>query len=418
MSEVVIHAEELGKRYRLGARVPYRSLREALSASFRAPHKLLRRPRAERFWALKDVNLEVHRGEVLGVIGRNGAGKTTLLKILSRITRPTTGAAEIRGRVGSLLEVGTGFHPELTGRENIYLSGAILGMAKKEIVRKFDEIVAFAEIEQFLDTAVKHYSSGMFVRLAFAVAAHLEPDILLVDEVLAVGDAAFQKKCMGKMGGVIRGARTIIFVSHNLGAIRNLCTRALWIDNGNVRLAGTVGECVDAYTASLQEGSRSGAGAFDLVNFRERSGNGKVRFRRIRLVGHDGIERNELEFGEPFVMEFEINCCETVPPCFVGWAVLSSDGVSLLGSHHSDSGELRSLRAGQTYRLRCFVQPNLLKPGLYGVQVAASDYATWESYDWIHSIGQFSVVPGSGKFGRLPDNRPAFIQPRFEWKWQ
>lgn len=418
MGEVVIRTEQMGKRYRLGARVGHHSLREALSNAFRAPHRLFRRTPAEQFWALKDVNLEVRRGEALGLIGRNGAGKTTLLKILSRITRPTTGTAEIRGRVGSLLEVGTGFHPELSGRENIYLSGAILGMGRKEIDRKFDEIVAFAEIDQFLDTAVKHYSSGMFVRLAFAVAAHLEPEILLVDEVLAVGDAGFQKKCMGKMGGVIRGGRTIVFVSHNLGAIRNLCTRAVWIDNGNVHLAGTVGECVDAYIASLQEGSRSESGTFDLVDFRERSGNGKVRFRRIRFVGHDGIERNELEFGEPFVIELEVDCRETVPPCFVGWAVLSSDGVSLLGSHHCDSGELRSLKAGQTYQLHCFVQPNLLKPGVYGLQVAASDYTTWESYDWIYSVGQFSVVPGSGKFGRMPDNRPAFIQPQFEWKWQ
>jgi lipopolysaccharide transport system ATP-binding protein len=214
----------------------------------------LRRKKEESFWALKDVSLEVKEGEVLGLIGRNGAGKTTLLKILSRITKPTTGWAEIHGRVGSLLEVGTGFHPELTGRENTFLSGAILGMGKSEITRKFDEIVAFAELEQFIDTPVKHYSSGMYVRLAFAVAAHLEPEILLVDEVLAVGDASFQKKCLGKMGDVAKTGRTIVFVSHNMTAMRRLTSRAIWLEGGQIAEAGPVANVVDHY---LQKNTES-----------------------------------------------------------------------------------------------------------------------------------------------------------------
>src|SRR5947199_3855201 len=233
MATCVIHGEGLGKRYRRGLQVDD-GLRHALEDFVRSPIALLRRKKEETFWALKEVSLDVRQGEVLGLIGRNGAGKTTLLKILSRITRPTSGWAEIYGRVGSLLEVGTGFHPELSGRDNTYLSGAILGMSRREIERKFDEIVLFAEIEKFIDTPVKHYSSGMYVRLAFAVAAHLEPEILLVDEVLAVGDAAFQKKCLGKMGEVSRQGRTVLFVSHNMGAVSTLCRRALLMENGRV----------------------------------------------------------------------------------------------------------------------------------------------------------------------------------------
>src|SRR5437762_2692700 len=233
MSTVVIHGEGLGKRYRRGLQVDD-GLRHALEDFVRSPLASLRRKKEETFWALKDVSVEVKEGEVLGLIGRNGAGKTTLLKILSRITEPTEGAAEVHGRVGSLLEVGTGFHPELTGRENIYLNGAILGMSKAEIDRKFDEIVAFAETEKFLDTPVKHYSSGMYVRLAFAVAAHLEPEILLVDEVLAVGDIAFQRKCLGKIGDVASSGRTVIFVSHNMASIESLCGSCILLAGGRL----------------------------------------------------------------------------------------------------------------------------------------------------------------------------------------
>src|SRR2546421_11804717 len=247
MNTIVIRGEGLSKCYHRGAIQKRALLRDHLSRALKSPLSVFGRPKDETFWALKDVGLEVREGEVLGIIGRNGAGKTTLLKILSRITRPTTGWAEIYGRVGSLLEVGTGFHPELTGRENTFLSGAILGMRKKEIARKFDEIVAFAELEKFIDTPAKHYSSGMYVRLAFAVAAHLEPEILVVDEVLAVGDAAFQKKCLGKMSDVARAGRTVLFVSHNMQALQSLCGRAVHLDQGRVAAIGTAQAVVSEY---------------------------------------------------------------------------------------------------------------------------------------------------------------------------
>jgi lipopolysaccharide transport system ATP-binding protein len=251
MSASAIQVKGIGKRYRRGALAPSGLLRDTLARAFRSPSRIFRRDQFETFWALKDVSLDVREGEVLGLIGRNGSGKTTLLKILSRITRPTEGWAEIRGRVGSLLEVGTGFHPELTGRENTYLSGAILGMGRQEITRKFDEIVAFAELEKFIDTAVKHYSSGMYVRLAFAVAAHLEPEILLVDEVLAVGDIKFQRKCLGKMGDVAHAGRTVILVSHQLNQIRRLCQRVVWLDGGTLRENGPTAEVIGAYEREM-----------------------------------------------------------------------------------------------------------------------------------------------------------------------
>ena len=249
---IVMRVENLSKSYRIGANQNRRTLREAIMAMPAAPWRRIRRlwtptPEVETFWALRDVSFEVRRGDVVGIIGRNGAGKSTLLKVLSRITEPTAGQATIHGRVGSLLEVGTGFHAELTGRENIFLNGAILGMRRAEIQSKFDEIVAFAEIEKFIDTPVKHYSSGMYLRLAFAVAAHLEPEILLVDEVLAVGDIMFQKKCLGKMEDVARTGRTVLFVSHNMGAMRSLCRTGVLLDGGRVVHAGEIGRCIEGY---------------------------------------------------------------------------------------------------------------------------------------------------------------------------
>jgi lipopolysaccharide transport system ATP-binding protein len=265
MSNVAISVENLSKSYRIahqanGAR--YKTLREDL---MQMPKRILSRfqrfssplSSSETFWALKDVSFEVKQGEVVGIIGRNGAGKSTLLKILSRITEPTSGQAKIYGRVGSLLEVGTGFHPELTGRENIFLNGAILGMSRAEIRARFDEIVAFAEIEKFLDTPVKRYSSGMYVRLAFAVAAHLDPEILLVDEVLAVGDAEFQKKCLGKMGEVAKGGRTVLFVSHNLTAVRHLCSTGIALEDGSILHIGPTENVIDAYARSLTNGKQT-----------------------------------------------------------------------------------------------------------------------------------------------------------------
>jgi lipopolysaccharide transport system ATP-binding protein len=255
----MVHVERLGKCYQLrhqadGSGPRYTTLRDVIASSAAAPLQWLKGSRArqrtrENFWALRDVSFDVRQGEVVGIIGRNGAGKSTLLKILSRITEPTEGRVELGGRVASLLEVGTGFHPELTGRENIYLNGAILGMTRREIARKFDEIVAFAEVERFLDTAVKHYSSGMYVRLAFGVAAHLEPDVLIVDEVLAVGDAEFQRKSLGKMRDVSQGGRTVLFVSHNMAAVHALCSRAVWLDGGRVAADGNVADSVAKYLA-------------------------------------------------------------------------------------------------------------------------------------------------------------------------
>src|SRR5437762_12207715 len=253
MSQVAIRCEKIGKRYRIGERERYLALRDVLSRWITAPVQWLRKQdsasrngKREHLWAVRDVSFEVQQGEVIGLIGRNGAGKSTLLKILARVTKPTEGRAMLRGRIGSLLEVGTGFHTELTGRENVFLSGAILGMGKNEIRRKFDEIVTFAEVAKFIDTPLKHYSTGMQMRLAFAVAAHLEPEILLVDEVLAVGDAAFQKKCLGKMGDVARGGRTIVFVSHQMNQIRRMCERVLWIDDGQLRLQGAAEAVIGA----------------------------------------------------------------------------------------------------------------------------------------------------------------------------
>jgi lipopolysaccharide transport system ATP-binding protein len=275
MSETVIHVENLGKRYQIGERERYVALRDILARAASAPARLFRarKPSAPNsdpthIWALKNVSFDVHQGEVVGIIGRNGAGKTTLLKILARVTCPTIGYAEIRGRLGSLLEVGTGFHPELTGRENVFLSGAILGMRKLEIVRKFDEIVAFAEVEKFIDTPVKHYSVGMRMRLAFAVAAHLEPEILLVDEVLSVGDLEFQRKCLGKMGNVAEGGRTILFVSHQMNQIRRLCKRVLWVDAGGIRADGPAKLLVNEYeAASLAQGEVSVAQSTGSIAF-------------------------------------------------------------------------------------------------------------------------------------------------------
>ncbi|MEA4910303.1 MAG: ABC transporter ATP-binding protein, partial [Anaerolineaceae bacterium] len=260
MSEVAIRVDKLGKQYHIGVPVVrYRTLRDTLGDQLVLPWKRRKEQRESgTFWALRDVSFEVERGQVLGIIGRNGAGKSTLLKLLSRVTEPTEGCAEIHGRVGSLLEVGTGFHPELTGRENIYLNGAILGMKRIEIERKFDEIVSFSEVEKFIDTPVKRYSSGMYLRLAFAVAAHLEPEILVVDEVLAVGDAEFQRKCLGKMSDVAQQGRTVLFVSHNMSAILRLTEEAMVIEKGHMVLRAPTAQAVDYYLSSgfSQEGKR------------------------------------------------------------------------------------------------------------------------------------------------------------------
>jgi lipopolysaccharide transport system ATP-binding protein len=295
MKDIAIRAEKLSKQFRIGARQEsYRTLRDTVAAAATVPFRAIRACCGHKtrspasvdttFWALKGVSFEIRAGEIVGLIGRNGAGKSTVLKILSRITEPTDGFAEIRGRVGSLLEVGTGFHPELTGRENVLLNGAILGMKKAEVERNFDEIVAFAEVEKFIDTPVKHYSSGMYLRLAFAVAAHLEPEILLVDEVLAVGDAAFQKKCIGKMGDVAQAGRTVLFVSHNMSAVQDLCKRVIWINDGLVMADGEPEDVTQAYLSSLADNSfhyfsRSHSLTIEKIALKNSQGEPGVRFR-------------------------------------------------------------------------------------------------------------------------------------------
>ena len=291
MSDIAIRVENLSKRYRIGQREPYKALRDVLPQLVAAPFRRLRRnPESDYIWALKDVSFEVKRGEVVGIIGRNGAGKTTLLKILSRITEPTEGYVRLQGKVSSLLEVGAGFHTELTGRENIFLSGAILGMTRQEIRRKFDEIVAFAEIEKFIDMPVKHYSSGMYVRLAFSVAAHLEPEIFLVDEVLAVGDAIFQTKCLAKMKSLIKGGRTVLFVSHNMGAVSSVCDRGIVLDEGRILFDGPVQKAIDFYQNEVVRGKYI---AKSLDERKDRMGTGEVRLTSFHIEDERGnrIER-------------------------------------------------------------------------------------------------------------------------------
>ena len=358
-SRSVIHGEGLGKRYHRGLQVDD-GLRHSLEAFLRSPIASLRRKKEETFWALKDVSLQVKEGEVLGLIGRNGAGKTTLLKILSRITRPTTGWAEIHGRVGSLLEVGTGFHPELTGRENTFLSGAILGMGKAEIERKFDEIVAFAELEKFIDTPVKHYSSGMYVRLAFAVAAHLEPEILLVDEVLAVGDINFQKKCLGKMGDVARAGRTVVLVSHQLNQIRRLCQRVVWIDDGSVRQDGPTHEVVSAYESAMLSGDRSQG--------LQRGGGTTARFLRWEIAAAPADRQHVLSTLGPVTVNFIVELAERVTSGEHGAALFNAER------------QLMWARAAQNLTLDAGVHvfshtfPSLpLRPGAYQWQASLWD---------------------------------------------
>lgn len=321
----VIQAAGLGKRYRRGLVRSSDTLRDALTKFMRAPlTTMFRRPQEETFWALEDVSLEVSEGEVLGLVGRNGSGKTTLLKILSRITRPTTGWAEIRGRVRSLLEVGTGFHGELTGRENIYLSGSILGMAKSEINRKMDEIIAFAEVEKFIDTPVKHYSSGMYVRLAFAVAAHLEPEVLLVDEVLAVGDVNFQKKCLGKLENVARQGRTIVLVSHQMNQMRRLCHRMLWVDAGKIKLAGETPDVASAYELAMARGYRL-SDVDDDGQRHLQGGVTKARFVRWQIASASHNDAYTLSTLGPITVSFLLEVVQPIAHGEHGVALFSAE---------------------------------------------------------------------------------------------
>jgi ABC-type polysaccharide/polyol phosphate transport system ATPase subunit len=363
MGETVIHVEELGKRYRVGERERYLALRDVLTRAFTAPFRRGRERRTRDYlWALRDVSFDVQQGEVVGLIGRNGAGKTTLLKILSRITRPTTGSAEIHGRVGSLLEVGTGFHPELTGRENIYLSGAILGMSKREIDQKYDAIVDFAGVERYIDTPLKHFSTGMQMRLAFAVAAHLETEILFVDEVLAVGDLEFQKKCLGKMQEVSQSGRTIIFVSHQMNQIRRLCQRCMWIDEGRIRLSGSMLEVVSAYEASFAALPSPGEHAAEGRNH-------STRFLSWRIAEPPSDVPNVLDSFGSITFESSLAVNEDIRSGVHGIALFNSDH-QLIWATSVDKLKLKS----GSHSLR-FKLPSLpLRPGIYHW-----DVSIWEA---------------------------------------
>ena len=403
MSEVVIRAENVGKKYIIshqptGGRFRYVALRDVLAGSLRNFGKRIVHPfrghdgnataeTREELWALKKVSFEVHQGDRIGIIGRNGAGKSTLLKILSRITDPTTGRITIRGRVSSLLEVGTGFHPELTGRENIYLNGAILGMRKREIRTKFDEIVAFAEIEKFLDTPVKRYSSGMYVRLAFSVAAHLEPEILIVDEVLAVGDAEFQKKCLGKMKSISDTGRTLLFVSHNMGVIQTLCRDAGLLQSGELISFGPADEVVSLYLRAKHELESSNP-----FLHCSRSGDGTVRISSFHLETVSGDKTNVMQSGSSIV--FVIGLCSRKKlkgRLSVGFSVHDENEVGLLNyySHHSNTYFREICEDGF---VRCKLQDVPLAPGTYyvGFRVVCDD----EEADWPQVLVPIQVMAG------------------------
>ena len=413
MSRPIITVEGLGKRYRIRhehTTQSYVALRDviaqALSAPFRSRAARAAAATVEDFWALQDVSFEVREGDVLGIIGGNGAGKSTLLKILSRITEPTRGRVVLHGRAASLLEVGTGFHPELSGRDNIYLNGAILGMSRAEITRKFDEIVAFAGTEQFLDTPVKRYSSGMYVRLAFAVAAHLEPEILIVDEVLAVGDAEFQQKCLGKMGEVARSGRTVLFVSHQLAMVDNLCTNGLFLEQGRVRLLGSAREVIAAYAQrAIHRGEES------LVDRPNRRGSGVIRFVRARLLTESGQPAEALVSGGTFQFELTIKnpSANALRSVHVSVGIDSALGQRITTWSTTYAGGDFAVGAAPEFTVRIALPRVALIPGEYSYNLYA--LVNGDVADWIPPAGSFTVEPGDFfGTGQLPASRDgAFI---------
>jgi lipopolysaccharide transport system ATP-binding protein len=391
MGELAIRAEGLGKLYRIQAEERYDTLRDVLANSYRTPLRQFKRKikselcvsqapsrngrrvpplngdRPEEYlWALRDVSFEVHWGEAIGIVGGNGSGKSTLLKLLSRITAPTEGYAEVHGPVGTLLEVGTGFHPDLTGEENVYLNGAILGMKKADIDRKFDEIVAFAEVEKFIHTPVKRYSNGMYVRLAFAVAAHLEPEILLIDEVLAVGDLAFQKKCLGKMEGIAKEGRTVIFVSHDLEAVQRICGRCLLLENGELILDRDSEAVAARYTRhSLGQIGLS----YEISNSRTYAIEQKVRLLAAEVLNADATRCDHLRFGEDFTVRMLWEQKADIPN--LSYAIRVSDGYDrLIFAVNTINSSLETDRRG-IHEIRCRVSPNVLVPGEYRVSIGA-----------------------------------------------
>lgn len=418
MNEVVIRVENLSKQYKIGAmKNRHDTLRDQLASGFKALFHCNGGPSAanaqrsepgDTIWALKDVSFEVKQGEVVGFIGGNGAGKSTLLKILSRITEPTTGFAEIHGRVGSLLEVGTGFHGELTGRENIYLNGAILGMKKVEIDRKFDEIVAFSGIEKFIDTPAKRYSTGMYVRLAFAVAAHLEPEILIVDEVLAVGDAEFQKRCLGKMGDVAKEGRTILFVSHNMGVMTQLCGRAFWIKGGQLKLGGSPSDVVSAYLTSGVTAHATWSNPA-----LERSAGVDFQFLSAGVLSMENEPMAVVEFDKGFQVEIGYELFDAIRGLNVVYQVLNSRGDVVWSTFDTDRNgrNNESTRESGRYVSTCLVPGCLLRPERYTLSIGA---ATAERRLATHdSILSFDVSSVGFHFNK---NRQGAITPLLDWK--
>jgi lipopolysaccharide transport system ATP-binding protein len=416
MSDVAVQSVGLGKVYSIGsARETTRTLRDALTHAVKRPIERIRHPGAathmsEEFWALRGVSLEVRRGEMLGVIGRNGAGKSTFLKVLSHITEPSEGRVEIHGRVASLLEVGTGFHQELTGRENIYLNGAILGMQRAEIKARFDDIVDFAEIGRFLDTPVKRYSSGMYVRLAFAVAAHLDPEILIIDEVLAVGDAAFQEKCLTRMGAVGAGGRTVIFVSHNMQAIQRLCNTAVEIEGGRIVNAGEAGSVVATYLTQQAE-----AGASATWEPGQGPGDEEVRLVSVEVRDADGEPANLVTTAKPFSVRLEVDLTRLDRSLCVGFDLASSDGAVVMRSYQTDVDEADwpALHIGRN-SIECTIPAGLLNDGRYFVMPRIGLH--WVR--WIvngGSVVSFRVHRDTGT-SPLMGERPGAIAPVLSWK--
>ena len=417
MSDVAIRVENLGKRYRIGAGVQrHTSIREALVDAAAAPLRNLKNLRrlsrfdtaeeADVVWALRHVSFELKHGEVLGIVGRNGAGKSTLLKLLSRITDPTAGRVELKGRVGSLLEVGTGFHPELTGRENVYLNGSILGMDRAYIARRFEEIVEFSGVGKFIDTPVKRYSSGMYLRLAFAVAAHLEPEILIVDEVLAVGDAEFQKKCLGKMDQVSRQGRTVLFVSHNMGAVTRLCPRSMWLNGGMLELDGPSGDVVAQYQL------RSIQGSAEWVPSGRASGQ-DVAFSRVAVVNQNGLPVTAFCGDEPVSVEISYVVHRPLSGCQIDAAIFTSDGTAVLTSADSDGAGVSALpRTVGEYKARVTIPACFLAPGMYSVRTGAH-LPGRSIYDLVDAAVTFEILP-SGSLASL-DSRSGVVAPLLEW---
>ena len=409
----IINVEGLSKKYTISHQAErYLALRDVIANSIKGaggyllhPFSIFNsktnrlNPKKEDFWALSKVSFEVKQGDRIGIIGRNGAGKSTLLKILSRITEPTTGSVKIKGRVASLLEVGTGFHPELTGRENIYLNGAILGMKRAEIKRKYDEIVAFAEVERFLDTPVKRYSSGMYVRLAFAVAAHLEPEILLVDEVLAVGDAQFQKKCLGKMEDVsLREGRTILFVSHNMSAVMNMCNRAIMIDQGQIKYSGNANDTIQKYIDFTYDDSAVNLGAN-----KNRKGNGKIRFTSVAYLDKNGQKTPTLISGEKnkLLFVYENNCQKDLKSLCLAIAIQNAYGEKIGVYYNETIGEVFANVPKDNRVIELDIGKLSLMPGRYTFTLFCK--VNEEIADWVQNATFFDVVAGDFYgTGRLP----------------